>query len=127
ATIERIQHAATAGAARELYFRAARARGLGRSRLFLNYLVRPSLNPVVSVLGPLFAAVLSGSLVLEQMFSWPGLGKATYDALFNRDIFLVLGCVVSASLLLALGNLMSDLLLYVVDPRTHEPFLDTGA
>ena len=120
ASIEKIQHAESRQSARELYFRSARARGLRRSRIFLNYLVRPALNPVLSTLGPMFGVMLSGSLVLEQMFAWPGLGRATYDALFNRDVFLLLGCVGAGSVLLVAGNLAADLLLYLLDPRTRE-------
>lgn len=120
ASIEKIQHAESRQAARELYFRSARARGLTRRRVFLHYLIRPALNPVLSILGPMFGIMLSGSLVLEQMFAWPGLGRATYDALFNRDVFLLLGCVGAGSVLLVAGNLLADLLLYLLDPRTRE-------
>jgi peptide/nickel transport system permease protein len=119
AIVERIQHSAARSTANELYFRSARARGLSRRRVFLHYVVRPSLNPVLSVLGPVSAAALSGSLVLEQMFAWPGLGLATYNALFSRDVFLLLGCVSTASLILVVMNLVADALLFLLDPRTR--------
>lgn len=120
ASVERIQYTATRGTLQELYIRSAQSRGLAPSRIFFQHLVRPSLNPILSTLGPMFAAMLSGSLVLEWIFSWPGLGKVTYDALFNRDIFLLIGCVASGSLLLVLGNLTADILLYGLDPRTRD-------
>jgi peptide/nickel transport system permease protein len=72
------------------------------------------------MLGPLCAGMLSISLVLEYIFLWPGLGRVTYDALANRDIFLLLGSVMCGSLLLVAGNLAADLLLYALDPRTRE-------
>jgi len=119
AYIERIQYAATGGSSREPYIRCARARGLGRLRIFFQYVLRPSLNPVLSVSGPMLGGILSGSLVLEVIFAWPGLGQITYDALFNSDLFLLAGCVMGSSLLLVVGNLMADLGLLALDPRTR--------
>lgn len=119
ATAERIQFAAALHALHEPFVRSAKARGLPASKIFLRYLVRPSLNPILSTLGPMLAGVLSGSLVLELIFSWPGLGKVTYDGLFNRDVFLVLGCVALAGTMLVLGNLVADMLLYLMEPRTR--------
>ncbi|MFH1572955.1 MAG: ABC transporter permease [Acidobacteriota bacterium] len=119
AYVERIQFAATQGYLQSPAIHSARARGLSRARIFTHYLLRPSLNPVLSVSGPLFGAVLSGSLILEVLFAWPGLGQVTYDALFSHDLFLLLGCVMASSLLLIAGNILADLLLYLLDPRTR--------
>jgi peptide/nickel transport system permease protein len=127
ASIERIQYAATQTMLNEPHIRAARARGLTSRRVFFRYLVRPSLNPVLSTLGPMIGAILSGSLVLEWIFSWPGLGKVTYDALLQRDVFLLLGCVAGGSLVLVLGNLSADILLFVLDPRTRESLGSTAS
>jgi peptide/nickel transport system permease protein len=63
--------------------------------------------------------VLSGSLVLEVIFSWPGLGRITYDALFSRDVSLLLGSVIASSVLLVLANLAADIALWRLDPRTR--------
>ncbi len=119
ASVERIQYAATRDSTEELFVRSARARGLGTGRIFFQYLLRPALNPILSTSGPMIGGVLSGSLVLEMIFSWPGLGQITYDALFNRDLFLLVGCVVGSGLLLAAGNLAADLMLFALDPRTR--------
>ena len=73
----------------------------------------------------MIGGILSGSLVLEVIFSWPGLGQITYDALFNRDLFLLAGCVLGSSLLLVLGNLLADFALMIFDPRTR-PTLGEG-
>lgn len=116
---ERIQCAATQDLLNEPYVRAARARGLARPRIFLHYLLRPSLNPILSTSGPLLGSILSGSLVLEVMFAWPGLGQVTLNALFNRDLSLVAGCVVGSTVLLVAGNLAADILLLILDPRTR--------
>jgi peptide/nickel transport system permease protein len=119
ATVQRIQYTAARETVASLQYRAARARGLSRANLFFKHLILPSLNPVISTAGPMLGALLSGSLVLEMIFSWPGLGKVTYDALFNLDIFLLLGCVSCGSLFLVIGNLSADLLLQVIDPRVR--------
>jgi len=119
AYVGRIQFAAAQGCVRSQSVVAAVARGVSRPRVFCNHLVRPSLNPVLSVSGPLIGAVLGGSLVLEVLFAWPGLGQITYDALFSRDLYLLVGCVTAGSLLLIVGNLLADALLFLLDPRTR--------
>jgi peptide/nickel transport system permease protein len=115
--VERIQCSATQGLLSEPYVRAARARGLGRRHIFFHYLLRPSLNPILSTSGPLFASILSGSLVLEVIFAWPGLGQVTLNALLNWDTALVVGCVAGSTVLLVTGNLVADILLLLLDPR----------
>jgi peptide/nickel transport system permease protein len=122
AYVERTQRAATEGNDNQLVLRCARSRGLSNLRIFFHYIVRPGLNPVLSIAGPMMAGILSGSLVLEIIFAWPGLGQITYDALFSRDLFLLAGCVLSSALLLVGGNLAADFALMVLDPRTRSPF-----
>jgi peptide/nickel transport system permease protein len=117
AYVERIQYSATQSSAGEVYVRFARSRGLSGARIFFHYILRPGLNPVLSISGPMVGGILSGSLVLEVIFSWPGLGQITYDALFNSDLFLLAGCVMGSSLLLITGNLLADLALMAFDPR----------
>lgn len=119
AAVERIQHTAALQTLSEPYLRTARARGLKPIRLFIRHLLRPSLNSVISTSGPILGAVLSGSLVLEVIFAWPGLGRITYDALFNRDIFLLQGSVVASTVLLVMGNMAADTLLVKLDPRVR--------
>lgn len=123
AYIERIQYSAAGEICREPYVRLARSRGLSRMRIFFHYVLRPGLNPVLSVSGPLLAGVLSGSLVLEVLFDWPGMGQITYDALFNSDLQLLTGCVMGSGLLLVSGNLLADFALILLDPRTRSTFL----
>ena len=119
ASVERVQYTSSIVTLTEPFFLAARTRGLTDSRIFLRYLIRPSLNPVISILGPMFGVLLSGSLVIELLFSWPGLGQTTYDALVSRDVFLLLGCVLCGSILLVVGNILADTMLYLLDPRTR--------
>jgi len=122
AYVERVQYAATQGSPDATYVRFARFRGLGNARIFFRYLVRPGLNPVLSISGPMLGGILSGSLVLEVIFAWPGLGQITYDALFNSDLFLLAGCIIGSSLVLVLGNVLADLALAAFDPRTRWHF-----
>jgi peptide/nickel transport system permease protein len=117
AYVERIQYSATQTGPSEIYVRFAQSRGLNSGRIFFQYILRPGLNPVLSISGPMFGGILSGSLVLEVIFAWPGLGQITYDALFNSDLFLLAGCVMGSSLLLVVGNLVADLALVAFDPR----------
>jgi peptide/nickel transport system permease protein len=119
AYVERVQYSATRSGPNEIYVRFARSRGLGRLHIFVHYLLRPGLNPVLSISGPMLGGILSGSLILEIIFSWPGLGQITYDALFNNDLFLLTGCVMGSSLLLIVGNLLADFALVILDPRTR--------
>ena len=119
AYVERVQYSATQSGPSEIYVRFAQSRGLGRFRIFVHYLLRPGLNPVLSISGPMLGGILSGSLILEIIFSWPGLGQITYDALFNSDLFLLTGCVMGSGLLLVAGNLLADFALVALDPRAR--------
>jgi peptide/nickel transport system permease protein len=119
AYVERVQYSATKNGLNALPVRFARSRGLGCFRIFFQYILRPGLNPVLSISGPMLGGILSGSLVLEVIFSWPGLGQITYDALFNSDLFLLAGCVLGSSFLLVVGNLLADFALMALDPRTR--------
>jgi peptide/nickel transport system permease protein len=119
AYVERIQYSATRNSQNELYVRFAQSRGLSSLRIFFQYVLRPGLNPVVSISGPMLGGILSGSLVLEVIFAWPGLGQITYDALFNSDLFLLAGCIMGSSVLLIVGNLLADCAMILLDPRTR--------
>jgi len=121
AAVERVQCAAAESTAKEAFVAGATARGLGPRRIYLFHILLPSINPVLSISGPIIGGVLSGSLVLEILFSWPGLGQVTYEALYNRDPYLLMGCVLGSGLLLIAGNQIADLLLRILDPRTGMP------
>ncbi len=97
--------------------RTARAKGMPERRVVMIHALRSSLLPVVSTLGPAAAAVLTGSVVVEQIFAVPGLGTHFVNSALNRDYSLVMGTVLLYSALLILFNLVSDLLLAALDPR----------
>lgn len=97
--------------------RTARAKGVPERRIVLVHALRMSILPVVSWLGPAAAGVLTGSVVVEQLFAVPGLGTHFVNGALNRDYGLVLGTVLLYAALLLLLNLLSDLLLGALDPR----------
>jgi peptide/nickel transport system permease protein len=103
------------------YVTTARAKGLDEHRVVFHHALRNALNPMITLFGLTLGSLLSGALVAEILFSWPGLGRIAYEALESRDWYLVMGSVLMAALVLALGNLVADLLLAVADPRLrHE-------
>lgn len=102
---------------RQDYIRTARAKGLRERLVVFRHALRGAILPVVSYLGPAFASVLTGSVVIEKVFNVPGLGTFFVDAAFNRDYFLVLGVIMVYSSLLVILNLIVDVLYSVIDPR----------
>lgn len=99
------------------FVRAARARGAGRSRVLWVHGLRNALLPVVNLIGLSLPLLLSGSLVIEVVFGWPGMGRLTYEAILQRDLSLVLASTLGASLLVVVGSLAADLAMAAIDPR----------
>jgi peptide/nickel transport system permease protein len=99
------------------YVTTARAKGLDERTVVLRHAARNAVNPLVTLFGFTLAHLLSGAFLVEVVMSWPGLGRLTVDALFARDLYVVMGSVMMASTLLILANLVADILLAVVDPR----------
>ena len=99
------------------YIRTARAKGLDARRVLFKHVLRNSLIPVLSFSGPMAAATLTGSFVIEMIFAVPGLAKHLVLGVTNRDYPLVLGTTLLFSVLLVLANLITDLMTVVVDPR----------
>jgi oligopeptide transport system permease protein len=102
------------------HVRTALAKGLSAGHIRRRHIVRGALVPMVAYLGPAAASLLTGSLVIEQIFDLPGIGKKFVQAAFNRDYTLVLGTVIVYSVILMLCNLISDLLVLWLDPRSRE-------
>jgi len=99
------------------FVRTARAKGLSELRISLRHVLRNALLPVVTLTGLQLASLLGGSIVIETIFSWPGLGRLAFDAVFQRDINLLLGVFLFSSLLVVLMNLLVDILYAFLDPR----------
>lgn len=99
------------------YIRVARAKGLSKSKIVLKHVLRNSLIPVVTYLGPITAGVLTGSFVIESVFGIPGIGREFVQSISNRDFTTALGVTVFFCTFLIVANLIVDLLYVVIDPR----------
>jgi len=104
------------------YIRTARAKGLPEHTVVIRHALRGGLLPVISYLGPAFAALLSGSFVVETVFQIPGLGRFYIQAAFNRDYTMILGTTVFLSTLIVVFNLLSDVLAAWLNPRLRYQF-----
>ena len=101
------------------FVRTARAQGLGTVSVLRHHALKPALLPVLSYLGPAIAGVLTGSVVIEEIFGIPGLGRFFVNGALNRDYTLVLGIVIVYAVLVILLNLVVDILYGVIDPRVR--------
>jgi peptide/nickel transport system permease protein len=120
AVIARYQRTALLDVLPAEFIRAARAKGASEQRVVWRHALRTSLTPVIALLGLLLPAIVGGSLFVETVFAWPGMGLTTADAIFKRDYDLVTASVVVSSVMVAVGNLLADLLHAAVDPRVRE-------
>ena len=102
------------------YVLGARARGIGRGRLLVVHALKEALAPVSSLFGLSLSAVLSASLVVEVVMAWPGIGQLAYDAVFKRDIFLVVDLAQLSAVLLLIGNALGEAVLRRLDPRVAD-------
>jgi oligopeptide transport system permease protein len=101
------------------YIRTARAQGLGQLEIILGHALKPALVPIVSYLGPAAAGILTGSVVIEQIFGVPGLGRYFVQGALNRDYTLVMGVVVFYGVLIILFNFLVDVAYRWLDPRVE--------
>ena len=99
------------------YVTTARAKGLTESQITFRHVLRNALLPVVTVAGVNFGGLLGGSVVVESVFGWPGLGQLAFDALFSRDYNLLLGIFFLSSCLVVVVNLIVDIVYVFLDPR----------
>lgn len=117
AILARMTRASLLEELRELYVRAARARGVSQSRAILRHALRNSLIPLVTILGLQFGAVLTGAVITETIFAWPGIGRLLIQSISFRDYPLVQGCILLIAVTYVSVNLITDLLYGVLDPR----------
>lgn len=101
------------------YVRTARAKGLSESRVVLNHAFRNAMIPIVTVIGLQVGVLLSGAIITEHIFDWPGLGSLLIEAIYTRDYPLVQGCVIFIAFSYVLINLLTDLSYGLLDPRVR--------
>ena len=102
------------------FIRTARAKGMPEKEVLINHALRPALLPVISYLGPAAAGILTGSVVVERIFTIPGIGSYFVQGALNRDYTLVLGIVIFYAALVILLNFIVDVLYALIDPRIRE-------
>jgi peptide/nickel transport system permease protein len=99
------------------YVRTARAKGLSESRIWLKHTLRNALLSVVTIMSLQFGSLLAGSIITETVFSWPGIGRLTVQAIQTRDYPLVQGCVLVIAVSYLLVNFLTDIVYRIIDPR----------
>jgi len=102
------------------YIRTARAKGLSERAVVYRHALRNALIPVLTVVGLQFGALLAGAIVTETIFSWPGIGRLTLQAIGNRDYYLVEGCILAIGLTYVAVNFLTDLTYSLVNPRIRQ-------
>jgi peptide/nickel transport system permease protein len=117
AAMMRIMRANFLDVIRSEFVITARAKGLSEGVVMFKHVLRNAINPLLSSLGFIFAGLLSGSVLVENILNFPGLGRLTFEAFISKDQFVVMTSVMMGSTMLIVGNLLSDLLLAWSDPR----------
>jgi peptide/nickel transport system permease protein len=106
------------------YVRGARGLGIGRARLLYRHVLPVAANPAISLLGFSLAGLLSGSLTVEVVCGWPGLGPLILEATLSRDLYVVIGGIMFSALFMVGGTLVADVMLLVLDPRIRKGPVD---
>lgn len=104
---------------RQDYVRTARAKGLGPTRVLVKHAFRNTLIPLVTLMGLTLPALLSGSIIIEQIFTWPGMGRLYFESIRERDYPTIMGITLMFSVLTLAGQLLADFLYAIVDPRVR--------
>ena len=99
------------------YIRTARAKGVSGGKVIFGHALKNSLIPVITYLGPMLAYIVTGSLVVEQIFAVPGVGRAFVNSITGRDYNLIMGTTIVLATLIVVMNLVSDIMYKIVDPR----------
>ena len=117
AILTRILRASLLQVMNEDFVRTARAKGLAEQQVWLKHMLRNALMSVITIMSLQFGALLAGSLITETVFSWPGIGRLTVQAIQTRDYPLVQGCILVIAVSYILVNFLTDILYKLVDPR----------
>ena len=99
------------------YIRTARAKGLSERLVIYKHALRNAILPVLTVFGIQIGHLLAGAVLVETVFTWPGMGRLMFDGILRRDYPLIMGILIFSSVLVIMANLITDLLYGVLDPR----------
>ncbi|MBP2033018.1 oligopeptide transport system permease protein [Clostridium algifaecis] len=115
--IARLSRSSLLEVIRQDYIKVAKAKGLSERKIIYKHALKNSLIPIITYIGPLFAAILTGSFVIENLFGIPGLGREFVQSIYNRDYTTILGVTIFYSTFLIICNLIVDILYVIIDPR----------
>ncbi len=101
------------------YIITAKAKGLSNSLVYFKHALRNAINPMITIFGYTLSSILSGAALVEIVTNWPGMGRLTLDAVLSHDLYLVMASLLIGGILLVLGNLASDILIAIADPRVR--------
>jgi peptide/nickel transport system permease protein len=99
------------------YITVSRAKGLSESRVLFGHTLKNAMNPIITLCGGEIAGIINGSVVIESIFGWPGIGSLTIDAVIARDLYLVETCIIAVGVIVVFINLIVDILYAFCDPR----------
>ena len=99
------------------YIRTARAKGVSKWKIIFGHAMKNSLIPVITYFGPMIAYIVTGSIVVEQIYAVPGIGRFFVSSIINRDYPMIMGTTIILAILIVVMNMVSDILYKVVDPR----------
>ncbi len=119
AAIMRLMRGTTIEVLSQDYVQTARAKGLAQNAILMRHVVRNALLPVITLLGYRIAFILSGTIVVETVFAWPGLGQLFFDAITNQDLQVVQAIVLLLTSVVVIMNILTDLTYAVIDPRVR--------
>jgi peptide/nickel transport system permease protein len=108
---------ATLDALSQDFIKTARAKGVSERRILLKHVVGNALLPMITLAGMQLPSILTGALVTETVFTWPGMGRLFLDSLGYSDYPVVMGLLIFSAILVVLGNLIADIVIATVDPR----------
>jgi peptide/nickel transport system permease protein len=117
AYVSRITRGSLLDVAVQDFVRTARAKGLSKGKIMINHILRNGLLPIITILGMEFGWLLSGSFIVETIFSYPGIGGLTVQSISNRDFTVVQGCVFFIVIIFCTINLIIDIIYVYIDPR----------
>ena len=119
ATLARLTRGATIDVMNQDYVVTARAKGLSKNVIMVRHVVRNALLPIITILGYRMAFILSGTIIIETIFAWPGLGRLFFDAIVLKDLQVVQAIVLLLTALIVVMNIITDLTYAIIDPRVR--------